>query len=166
MSYQQIQQDALAQTGGDKKAATYIIYELLQQAAQNGDREALGILGRATLRGLRQELDDFCRSNEGRLVLTIVNGTTSQDTVPASKSVHRRQDNGDVEQLELPYLDMLFEEIRSKIAEMSGQRDRLYKSVVTAARLLELQAKVPSAKTPRAALRQLGVTVEQWLVIA
>jgi hypothetical protein len=49
---------------------------------------------------------------------------------------------------------------------MLGQRENLYYNVVAGARLLELQDRVPAARTPRAALQSLGVDVLDWLLEA
>lgn len=162
--YRRLQQDCLVQNSGDKRTAVDCIYDELRGAAQAGSLEADAILGRATRAGIRKDLDDFCRSAEGRLALTIIGASDPiKDSVPASKSIHRRLPSGEIEQLELTFLDMLFAEIRQKLAEMGYQRDRLYTSIVAAARFLELETAVPGARSPREALDRLGVTTEEWL---
>jgi len=100
----------------------------------------------------------YCRTSHGRLALVRFGVS-----VPAGKSVHRRAHDGAVIQLHLPFLDMDFDEIRNKVREIVGQRENLYYNIVAAARLLELEGLVPDARTPRAALRTLGVDVLDWL---
>ena len=109
-------------------------------------------------RGFRDDLNDFCRTRNGRLALAVVNAT-----IPAGKSVHRREATGRVQQLHIPFVDMLFAEIRDKIGEMVGQENRLYDNVLAAIRFLELEAVCPGARTPREALRRLGVSAQTWL---
>jgi hypothetical protein len=98
------------------------------------------------------------RSKNGRLTLAVVNAT-----IPAGKSVHRRGRGGEVRQLHLPFIDMVFAELRDKIVELVGQQDRLYHNVLAAVRFLELETVCPGARTPREALDRLGVTAQQWL---
>lgn len=156
--YRKLQQDALKAARGDRLQATLLIEDALVSAQANADWHAAHILDGARRKGLRHELNVYCRTSHGRLAL-VKFGVS----VPAGKSVHRRAQDGAVIQLHLPFLDMEFDEIRSKVREIVGQREDLYFNIVAAARLLELEGLVPDARTPRDALRRLGVDVQDWL---
>jgi hypothetical protein len=156
--YRQLQRDALAAAQGDRVEATLLIEDALVSADANADPHAGHILEAARRKGLRHHLDVYCRTSHGRLLLV-----TFGVSVPAGKAVHRRTQDGAVTQLHLPFLDMTFDEIRDKIHELVGQREFLYRSIVAAARLLELEGHVPDVRTPRAVLRRLGVDVLDWL---
>lgn len=157
--YRQLQKDALDAAGGDRWEATSLIEDALESAAINGDQHAQHLLKTARRRGLRDHLNYYCRTSHGRLALISIGVT-----VPAGKSVHRRTKYGREKQLHLPFLDMEFDEIRTKIQEIVGQRSSLYHTLIAAARLLELEGCVPGARTPRTALRAMQMSLDEWLV--
>ena len=130
----------------------------MESAAVNGDTVAIHTQHLAMRRGIRADLTDYCRSQNGRLTLAVVNAT-----VPAGKSVHRRGRGGKVKQLHLLFIEMVFAEIRDKIVELLGQQNCLYNNVLAAARFLELETVCPGARTPREALELLGMSAQEWL---
>jgi hypothetical protein len=158
IDYSKLQQWALKKAGGDRAAAVEIILDEIESAAVNGDSVAFHARLQAMRRGLRDDLNEYCRTHHGRLTLTVVNAT-----IPAGKAVHRRGRGGKVKQLHLPFIDMVFAELRDKIVELVGQQDRLYHNVLAAVRFLELETVCRGARTPREALDRLGVTAQEWL---
>jgi hypothetical protein len=158
IDYRKLQQWALDKAGGDRAAAVDLIVDTVESAAVNGDTAAIYTRKLAMRRGYRDDLNDYCRTHSGRLTVAVVNAT-----IPAGKSVHRREATGRVKQLYLPFVDMLFAEIRDKISELVGQENRLYDNVIAAIRFLELETVCPGAWTPREALKRLGVSAQTWL---
>ncbi len=158
MDYSKLQQWALAEAGGDRAAAVDLIVDAVESAAVNGDTVAIYARKLAMRRGFREDLNDYCRTHSGRLTVAVVNAT-----IPAGKSVHRREAMGRVKQLHLHFIDMLFAELADKLGELVGQENRLYNNILAAARFLELEAACPGARTPREALKQLGVSAQAWL---
>lgn len=158
IDYPKLQQWALQKARGDRTAATELIIDAVESAAVNGDTVAIHTRHLVMRRGVRVDLTDFCRSQNGRLALAVVNAT-----IPAGKSVHRRGRGGKVKQLHLPFIDMVFVEIRDKIVELLGQQNRLYNNVLAAARFLELEVVCHGARTPKEALERLGMSAQEWL---
>jgi hypothetical protein len=158
IDYPKLQQWALTEAGGDRVAAVDLIVDAVESAAINGDTVAIYARKLAMRRGFRDDLNDYARTHSGRLTVAVVNAT-----IPASKSVHRRGSTGRVRQLRLPFVDMSFAEIRDKIGELVDQQNRLYNNAIAAARFLELEVACPGAKTPREALKRLGVSAQAWL---
>jgi len=158
IDYAKLQQWALAEAGGDRAAAVDLIVDAVESAAVNGDTVAIHARKLAMRRGFREDLNDYCRTHSGRLTVAVVHAT-----IPAGKSVHRREATGRVKQLHLLFVDMLFAEIRDKIGELMGQENRLYNNILAAIRFLELETACPEARTPREALKKLGVTAQAWL---
>ena len=77
---------ALDEAGGDRAAAVDLIVDAVESAAVNGATVAIYARKLAMRRGFREDLNDYCRTHGGRLTVAVVNAT-----IPASKSVHRRQ---------------------------------------------------------------------------
>lgn len=151
-------QGALDDANGDRDGATDLLIKALTLAAEGGDTVAQAALTSMTRRGARAHIDDFCRSHEGQVTMDAIKAT-----VPAGKSIHRRNQDGRPLQLRLNFLDMEFDELFAKIRELASQRRRIGYSETVAKRYYELSEKVPSAKTPRAALDVLGLTSDAWL---
>jgi hypothetical protein len=158
IDYPKLLEWALAQADGDRAAAVDLVVDAVESAAVDGDTVAIHTRRLAMRRGFRADLNDYCRTHSGRLTVAIVNAT-----IPAGKSVHRREATGRVRQLHINFIDMLFAKIRDKIGELVGQENRLYDNVIAAIRFLELETVCPGARTPKEALERLGVNAQTWL---
>lgn len=153
--------ESLNECDDDRKCAAETVIERLEEQAENGDTNAEKTLRRLAIAGARAEVDNFCRSRDGRIRVI-----ARAIDVPSAKSIHRRKIDGDVRQLMLPMLDMLFDELRDKLVELAGQQNQLLNDLRVIRRLMELKSRVPAAKTPREALITLGITQEEWLAAA
>jgi hypothetical protein len=75
----------------------------------------------------------------------------------------KRDDDGAVENQRQLFDFMTWDQLREKLPWYAAQRKAYEIDTLAIARLLELEERVPEAKTPTDACKRLGITVEQWL---
>lgn len=96
----------------------------------------------------------------------VVNIEDREVAKPRTIGVKRRDDEGNVVDLQLPLEVLTFDQVREKRAEYLRQQKAYTDNVAVADRLLALEDLAPGCKTPADAVAELGLTLEEYLAAA